>query len=97
MGGRTPGAFLVSNDSFLFSSSIEIAASDMAGIRGGTRQLHVMGYVDYIDQFGQRQRGGYARRYDPSSTNNLIFVNESGYNYDRVRLPGEGDDWGENS
>ena len=28
--------------------------------------------------------------------NNLVFINERGYNYDRVRLPGEGNDWDEN-
>jgi hypothetical protein len=95
--GPIPGAFLVSNDSFIFDSSVEILQSDWEGIRSRNRQLHVIGYVDYIDQFGQRHRGGYARKYEPSPTNNLVYVSERGYNYDRLRLPGEGDDWNGNS
>ena len=56
------------------------------------------GYVDYIDQFGQRHRGGYARVYDPRldtepSRNNLLFITQKGYNYDRLRKRGEGSDW----
>ena len=62
-----------------------------------------------MDQFGDRHRAGYARLYGPRiddprlyktdaefvARNNLVFVSEAGYNYDRVRLPDEGNDWGE--
>lgn len=47
------------------------------------------------------RRGGYARQYDPrrddpanENRNNLIFVTQRGYNYDRPRKKGEGNDWG---
>ena len=63
--------------------------------------LYVVGYVDYIDVFGGHQRGGYARVYDPAldtgpedARNNLAFVTDRAYNYDRPREEGEGDDWG---
>ncbi len=96
MGGPgAPGAFLVSEDSFVFSSSTNISIADWSGIRDGTRQLHVVGYVDYIDQFGVRHHGGYARKYDREPENNLVFVPERGYNYDRMRVRGEGRDWDE--
>jgi hypothetical protein len=99
ISGPVPGAFLVSNDSFVFFSSVEILETDRAGIRERTRQLHVIGYVDYIDQFGQRHRGGYARKYEAAgpTNNNLVYVPERGYNYDRLRLPGEGGDWDQES
>ena len=46
----------------------------------------VIGYVDYIDKFGQKHRSGYARQYDPGvelGGNNLPFVRKAGYNYDQ--------------
>ncbi|MGE3188478.1 MAG: hypothetical protein AB7H88_22225 [Vicinamibacterales bacterium] len=59
-------------------------------------RVYVFGYVDYMDRFGRRHRHGFGRRYDPSDTNyNLRFVPEAGYNYDRERKPGEGNDWDE--
>jgi len=90
------GAFLVSGDSYLFSGSVPVSESDVASLRNRTRQLHIIGYVDYVDQFGARHRGGYARLYDRERENNLIYVREPGYNYDRLRVRGEGGDWNEN-
>ena len=63
-----------------------------------THTLYLIGYVDYIDQFGQRHRGGYARMYKPltvllQNQNNLFYVIQEGYNYDRLRKRGEGEDW----
>ncbi len=69
--------------------------------------LYFIGYVDYIDRFGIRHRTGYARIYDPTKEfqppsqtndqflrrNNLGFVTQPGYNYDRKRKKGEGNDW----
>jgi hypothetical protein len=56
--------------------------------------------VGYIDVFGGHHRGGYARVYDPAletgpvgKRNNLAFVTDRAYNYDRPRRKGEGDDW----
>ena len=43
----------------------------------GQLTLYLFGYVDYIDAFGQRHRGGYARLFMPEQKeNNLVFVTE---------------------
>lgn len=43
-----------------------------------------IGYVDYLDKFGTSHRHGYARNfYRTASVNNLRFVTQVGYNYDR--------------
>ncbi len=57
--------------------------------------LCLVGYVDYIDAFGQRHRSGYAREYRHIIGNNLVFVTQKDYNYDRQRNPTEGNDWDE--
>lgn len=74
----------------------------------GQVQLLVYGYVDYIDQFGCRHRSGYAMRYEPDlddlttyerdgeafdRRDNLIFMTQYGWNYDRPRQQNEGSDW----
>lgn len=89
-----PSAFLVVNDFFIFSGYTTITSEQSAEVRAGNAQLCIVAYVDYIDQFGERHRGGYGRMYYPQpGENNLMFINERGYNYDRVRLPAEGKDW----
>ena len=92
-----PSAFLVSNDSFNVSSSLLILGDvQFNNITMGELQLFVVGYVDYVDQFRERHRSGYGRRYaHDADGNNLVFIDARGYNYDRVRLPGEGNDWNE--
>lgn len=59
-----------------------MSKEELAEIQVGTRNLYLIGYVDV---FGNSYRGGYARLYDPSidEGNNLTFVTEPGYNYDR--------------
>jgi hypothetical protein len=71
---------------------------EAAAVAKGALTLYFVGYVDYID--ATRHRGGYARVYDLrrdaepiEHRNNLVFVNDSAYNYDRRRRPGEGRDW----
>jgi hypothetical protein len=57
--------------------------AQVAEARQGKRQLLIFGYVDYIDQFGQAHRGGFARRYNNRLTDpNLSLVTETDYNYD---------------
>lgn len=76
-------------------------------VRAGKSRMVIFGYVDYIDQFGQRHRAGYGREYsvilderdrytteDFLRRSNLAFIQEPNYNYDRERQLGEGDDWG---
>jgi hypothetical protein len=79
-------------------------------------ELYVIGFVDYLDEFGGRHRSGYGRVYSPrerertlfyreeagliqhvddpaTAQNNLPFVAEMNYNYDRPRRQDEGNDW----
>jgi hypothetical protein len=101
---KIPKGFLVSNDELFYGEAYEVHER----IKSGALKFWFIGYVDYIDQFGQRHRGGYARLYDPPSDdplryegddrafkerNNLRFVQQDGYNYDRPRQEGEGIDW----
>lgn len=87
-------AFLVANDSFKVFDEDEVAADDMLKVESG-HSLIVYGYVDYIDCFGIRHRGGYGRVFDGMNArgNNLIYPEIPGLNYDRLRVPGEGSDW----
>ncbi|HJX17066.1 MAG TPA: hypothetical protein VJ437_02595 [Acidiferrobacterales bacterium] len=92
----TPKAFLVANDEFSFSELFKVP-EQMPDIESGKLRLYLIGYVDYSDKFGDRHRAGYARMYKPeidnrkgyssdeaySKRNNLIFVTQDGYNYDR--------------
>jgi hypothetical protein len=87
----TPKAFLVAQDSYVISASQLISEAEK-DLKLGNSELCVFGYVDYVDEFGQRHRGGYGRKY-VNDTNNLVYVENEGYNYDRLRQPGEGNDW----
>ena len=106
-GTLFPKAFLVSQDWFSIFHVFRIAKSEIDAIKIWDADLYVIGYVDYIDKFGARHRGGYARKYtyarddrkayasddEFAQRSNLIFVTQDGYNYDRPRIRGEGDDW----
>ena len=83
--GPTAG-FLVANDLFLVWKTFDGISDDQFDkINTGDERLWIYGYVDYIDVFGQWHRGGFARKYDPGrAQNNLIFVGQIGYNYDRL-------------
>jgi hypothetical protein len=75
---------------------MEFAVPELAAVLAGTKTLYFVGYVDYIDAFNGRHRGGYARVYSQNEkTNNLVFVTSSAYNYDNSRPEGVGRDWGE--
>ena len=100
-------AFLVKDDEFTYSTRFQLTTRKVAAVKKGNLILFIYGYADYIDRFGDRHRGGYARQYQPGldilldrmtaeerqKVNNLLFVTQRGYNYDRSRLPGEGNDW----
>jgi hypothetical protein len=106
---RTAKAFVVSDEEVFLSEPYSIAIDEENRVKAGTVRLWIIGYVDYIDRFGYRHRGGYARHYWPQADdrtrygsdaefekrNNLSYVPQPGYNYDRLRQKGEGDDWGE--
>jgi hypothetical protein len=89
-------AFLVTNDETFFTCIMPLDPSAIFAAEQEQKRLIVFGYVDYIDQFKVRHRSGYAREYDKiTRPNNLIYVTQPRYNYDRVRRSEEGDDWGE--
>jgi hypothetical protein len=97
--GQIPQAFLVAQEEFFYDVVFRFPADQMASVSNAfTHTLYLIGYVDYIDQFGQRHRGGYARMYKPltvllQNQNNLFYIVQEGYNYDRLRKRGEGEDW----
>jgi hypothetical protein len=95
-GGEPRGAFLVVNTHMNFTETFRMPQPFVAQIEDGRLRLYLLGYVDYIDVFGIRHRAGYARLYEPSvelGKNNLSFIPERTYNYDRPRARGEGNDW----
>lgn len=81
----TPQAFLVTNDQYTLHLFFHIPTAQAANVINGTETLWLYGYVDYEDMFEQKHRGGYARVYEPTVTggNNLVYIEEPGYNYDR--------------
>lgn len=94
---RTPvKGFLVTNDEIFLRLLFPFGQEHILPISTSSERLYLYGYVDYIDQFGQRHRGGYARVYNNDSpANNLDVVSQDRYNYDRLRKKGEGIDWNE--
>jgi hypothetical protein len=77
----------------------QITPEEMIAVKDHQSDLYLIGYVDYTDQFKKRHRAGYARVYRPAvddrggyktdaefeARNNLAFVTQAGYNYDRLR------------
>jgi hypothetical protein len=77
-------AFLTAHDKFFITLSLPITVGDFAQIHTGIATLYLLGYIEYQDRFKQRHRHGYARRYDAGSPeNNLVFVTQTDYNYDK--------------
>jgi len=88
-------AFLVANDRIFTHAAFPLP--EFQQVLLGQLTLYLLGYVDYVDTFGQRHRGGYARLFvADQKENNLVFITNASYNYDVPRQPGEGRDWGEN-
>lgn len=100
-------SFLVADEelSFAYSPNESI---DVDVLKNGTATFCVFGYVDYTDIFNVRHRAGYGRQYRPEydvknnfggsdeeflKRSNLLYMLQSGYNYDRRREKGEGNDW----
>jgi hypothetical protein len=63
-GGTGVEAFLVKSGSFQVRRKVMQPKSDWDDVSEGKKKLFIVGFVDYIDQFGQRHRTGYARVYD---------------------------------
>ena len=88
-------AFLVRNEDLFFIRHFPLEGIN-DDLTREVRKLWFVGYVDYIDKFGERHRSGYASYFTPGGgTDNLSFVAQDGYNYDRPRKREEGNDWDE--
>ncbi len=106
---NSPQAFLAPEEEFSYYEELPIGIEGITSIENAapTHVLFAYGYTDYIDSFGQHHRAGYAREYRPSmnrrdlfltdddfkNRSNLVFVSQAGYNYDRKRKKGDGNDW----
>jgi hypothetical protein len=87
-------AFLVAEDKIFTHVVFPLSEREYEGVWAGQLTLHVIGFVDYVDAFRVRHRGGYARTYTPDLQNNLTFATDnSAHNFDVVRSPGVGRDW----
>ena len=87
-----PNGFLMPDESIHFNRHVSTKQAMATG-----KQLWVFGYVDYIDVFNQRWRGGYARKYVDQKDDNLVYNYEARDNFDRERSPEEGRDWDQES
>jgi hypothetical protein len=87
-------AFLVADDHIFTTQSFPLP--EFQQVMVGQLRLYLFGYVDYVDAFGQRHRGGYGRMFVADQhENNLVFVPNTSFNFDTIRQPGEGNDWNE--
>jgi hypothetical protein len=83
--------FLVAEDEVFAPNTFPISDESAKAIKSGDVVLYVIGYVDYVDVFGARHRGGYGRVYDPAvdagtpaqERSNLLYFPAENYNYDR--------------
>lgn len=104
-------AFLVRGQSLFYQFYDETILNivTIADIKAEKVILNLYGYVDYIDAFGKRHRGGFGQNYyapydnskeytseDFPKRNNLTFLMQRGYNDDRERTKDEGNDWNYN-
>jgi hypothetical protein len=95
---RTSTRLMPGEEHFLRMEHFDTPANlSPENIRAGIPPLWLLGYVDYIDEFGIRYRSGFARKYAPhrSEDKNLVIELRHRYNYDRRRVKGEGNDWDE--
>jgi hypothetical protein len=104
---RPMEAFLVTDDEFYFVQPLFLDEKTSTVVQHGRKTLRIYSYIDYIDQFGERHRAGYARQFNSAldieqnystleeyrGRSNLDLLTEPGYNYDRPRKQGEGNDW----
>lgn len=99
---KTALAFLAPGEDFTFGFGFVFSAEDYEQFNNFLARARLVGYVDYIDQFGNRWRNGYERIYfrtldnsslPASERNNLVISRDSRGHYDRPRKPGEGIDW----
>lgn len=102
-------AFLVKGESFFnfVGEDLNTIERSLTALERGESILYLYGYVDYIDAFDQRHRGGFGFEYSPqidkgaedhseqasANRHNLLNLARNKYNYDRPRKKDEGNDW----
>jgi hypothetical protein len=71
------------------TTSMMWLTTDLTRIQKGNDILWIVGFVDYVDRFGNRHRAGYGRRYvDHGGPNRLVFdETTTALNYDRPLTP----------
>jgi len=79
--------FVVPNGKIQVKQTIDLSPRewDSIGPKASPRQtLWLLGYIDYVDQFGHRHRGRYARRVTVGAENTIAwqFEKTKGYNCD---------------
>ncbi len=65
-------AFLVADDKIFTHIAFPLSEREYEGVWAGELSLHIIGFVDYIDAFRVRHRGGYARIYTSDLQNTYI-------------------------
>lgn len=76
--GETISASLTKEDSFNLHRTWAIRYDEYRRIDWDSWNLYIIGYVDYIDQFGIRHRVGYARKHDPRVDDPKRYLNPDG-------------------
>jgi hypothetical protein len=71
-------AFLVRNSPMATWLNFSVLSSVVDEMKRGARPLYVIGYVDYIDSFGQRLRAGYARGFLPGVDEKSAYTSDDG-------------------
>ena len=75
--------FLMAGERFTVPVLLPLGPEEVQAIHHG-HSIWLVGYVEYRDIFGRTHRGGYARQYQATLTqNNLVFALKPGYNYDK--------------
>ena len=96
---RFSHAFLVRGESISYNFSEYISDDTIIDLQVGNKILSIYGYVDYIDAFNRSHRGGFGQNYYYFNDNrnhytddvayihrnNLTFLMQADYNFDRPR------------
>lgn len=87
-----PFLFIMPNDYINVWANIPSSMEAWHQIQTGAIPAFLIGWVVYKDRFGKRHRSGYGRRFvlpppgltpaQQTAWNNLVFVDEPGYNYE---------------
>ncbi len=92
----------VKDEAIYASMAFKHTQIENQAVRRGELRVVLFGYVDYIDIFGRRHRGGFAKELlvnpdgpNEDGTDFLAFhiLDDRNFNFDRERTVGDGIDW----